>query len=268
MSIMSMCLAEVHNEIPEELLTEAFVVPYRTNYFTPVSVDAMIMEKVINKRVMPDLNVTYAVTYKFPLNQCVVKRVGPAEYIIEVPPKVTNNRKIVTVLGISATNPYFYPSNHSEVTHVSSPSPIMSAAQKMANANSGSTLDYNARVQMISPNAFRAHYQGYLGAHHSVELLLEHDANLSNVPINSVDHFKTLVVSAVKSYIYTNLKIKVDRAKLDGGSDLGAFSEFLDSYADANDLYKETLRIAGKISFMNDREGFHDYMRNIFSNTI
>lgn len=268
MSVMSMCLAAVHNEIPQEIIDEAFVIPFRTNYFTPVSADAMIMEKVVQARVLPELNITYAVTYKVPIHMCKVTQTGIAEYVVEVPPKTTANRKIVTVLGISAAAMGTVPYGHNQTIHYGSGSAILDAGTKLANATGGAALDYNARVQMISPNAFRVQYQGYLNPSYSVELVLEHDSTLSNIPITSVLHFQELVLEATKAYIYNKLKIKIDRAKLDGGSELGAFQEIVDSYADANEKYKELRERSTKISWFNDREGLWDFMRNIIGNNF
>ena len=43
------------------------------NRFAPVSADAMIIQEVINKRVMPDLNIEYATKLNVPMRDCKVE---------------------------------------------------------------------------------------------------------------------------------------------------------------------------------------------------
>ena len=276
MSVISMAINNLHNVIPEEILEETFKIPYRQDYYSPFSIDDKIRENVIIRRVLPDLNLTYGTTLKIPLARCTVVRHGINDayysnyndYVVTVPPDVTNNRKIVTVLGVSVTDVILYDGNYSGY-YWNSGSSILTSAQNMANANSNNTsMLHNAKCEMISPNSFICRYQGYLPPHGFVTFVVEHDENLSDIGITSYDYIISLVELATKAYIYNFLKIKMDKTKLDSGSDLGAFAEFVDSYADANQMYIELREEAWKRSFMNDREGYYDHIRTIIGNVF
>ena len=265
MSIISRCIATIHDEIPEEILNEAFVTPYRDNYFSPVSVDSRIMDEVVNKRVMPDMDITYALTMRIPLSECKVERINAIDYQITIPEKAVNGRTIVSVLGVHAANPsaqYGY----QDVTFTGGSS-ILGVAQKLASANAVATIDYNAKVQAIGPNVYRLRYASFLNSYATLELIVGHDKNLSNIPIRVTPYLKELFLLATKAYIYKKLKIKIDRAVQSGGADLASFSEFVDSYADANEMYKEYLReTIQAVGYMADDEGFHDLMKIQFGN--
>lgn len=274
MSVISMAINNLHNVIPNEILEETFITPYRNNYYKPMSMDAKIHENVIVRRVLPDLNLTYGLTIKIPISKCHVSRhdvtdtyySNYSDFIISVPPDVTNNRKIVTVLGIAITDTILYDGSYTGF-YWNNGSSILTATQNLANANSTtSTMLYNAKCEMISPNSFICRYQGYLPLHAVVTLLIEHDDNLSDIKTTSYNYIIQLIELACKAYIYNFLKIKIDRAKLDSGSDLGAFAEIVDSYADANQMYLELREEALKRSFMNDREGYYDHIRAIIGN--
>lgn len=269
MSMLSLALNEVHNgDIPVEILEEAFVIPFRTERFAPVSMDAMIIQEVIQKRVLPDLNIEYATRINIPLGQCIVTPVTTQDYIVEVPEELVNGRKIITVLGINFTQVIAGDTMYGNGTIVGNQSGMLVAAQKMANATSGMSPNYDVNVDMISGSTFRIRRAGYLNMSCQVELILENDPELNNIPITAAKYLKKLVVLAVKAYLYRKLRIRLNQAKLDGGSELTAFSEFVESYRDANEQYLEELRYAGSVQWQASEEMKYDFLRMLISNTV
>ena len=269
MSMLSLCLNEANNVIPEELIRECMIASRRyTNNYYPTSTDSFLIDEVFQKRLLPDLNVEYANKLVVPLSKCIVERSNEIDYIVTVPASATNGRKIVTVLGIDTTNIY----SNTGALYVNSPgmmgSAILSAGQKLANANQSIPANYEIKCFMISPNSFVVKGLGYLNNSCAVELVIENDDQLNNIPITTASYIKKLFVLATKAYIYKTLKIRVNQAKLDGGAELGAFSEWLDSYSDANELYLEELQYAYRYGILSDQQSKYDWMRTTMSNLI
>jgi len=267
MSMLSLCLNSIKNEIPESLISEFTIASrYGRNPWSAVDEDAVLIAEVFERRLMPDLNVEYARTLEIPLQECMVEKVSEMDYVVTVPPKATGGYKILTVLGINTAN--IYPNGIYADTATVAGSSILAAAQKLANSNQSVSLNYNARCEMISPNAFRIRRMSYLPPGTYAEVLIEHDSNLNSLNMTAAAYFKKLAVLATKAAIYNKLKIRVNQAKLDGGSELGAFSEFLDSYADANELYLEELKKASKIGWLSDLKLKYDLYSSVSSNLI
>lgn len=267
MSMLSLCINEVYQQIPEEILSFVFMEMDKRNYYVPVNLDARIIEEVINKRIMPDLNVEYAVRINVPLNQCDIERITAQDWIVTVPPELTNGRKIITVLGVNFIDMYATSPGGFGIP-TSSAGALLVGAQKMANATGGIAANYEVKCEMISGNAFRIRRTGFVSSNCAVELIIENDPQLNNIPITAADYIKKLVVLATKAYIYRKSKIRIGQAKLDGGSELGAFMEFIDSYADANELYLEELKSASRIQWLGSEEMKYDFMQMIMTNLV
>ncbi|MNY68424.1 hypothetical protein D3C86_2061840 [compost metagenome] len=71
---------------------------------------------------------------------------------------------------------------------------------------------------------------------------MSHDPNLSNIPPSFADPFTELVILATKAFIYNRAIIELDEGAIRGGASLGRIREIVDSYADANVMYKEHFR--------------------------
>jgi hypothetical protein len=66
--------------------------------------------------------------------------------------------------------------------------------------------------------------------------------------------FADLVVFATKAFIFKNLSLEVDMAKLSGGREFGRYKEFIDDYRDANEQYQTLLEEKfTKILLLNDQ---------------
>ena len=253
MSTVNMCLAEIHQVIPEELIEEAFVKPYRQDYYRPASADARIITEIFEKRVIPDLSLEYAHQVTIPLEVCQIERINVSDYVVVIPPNVLQNRKILSVLGVNTVNIYnnsFFGSD-GLAAGVSS---VMAAGAKMAAGNSSIPPNYLEKTEVISPNSFIIKRAPYLNTNCTIDILVEHDSKLNSIDRTAIAYVKELSLLACKAYIYKKLKIRVNRAVLDGGAELSAFSEWLDTYADAEELYQEKKRDASRILWQADED--------------
>lgn len=89
----------------------------------------------------------------------------------------------------------------------------------------------------------------------SLYCILENDQAINHLKPKSIAFFKQLVLLAVKAYIYNELILEIDQARLVGGHELGKYREIVESYADADEMYNEKLtEIMGVVFFLNDEE--------------
>lgn len=252
MSTVNMCLAEIHQVIPEELIEEAFVTPYRQDYYRPASADARIITEVFEKRVIPDLSLEYAHQITISLQDCQIERLNASDYVVVIPPNILQNRKILSVLGVNTVN--LVGGINGTDGLAAGISTIMAAASKMVAGNMPVSPQYLEKTEVISPNSFLIKRASYLSPNCLVDILVEHDSKLNTIDRTAIAYVKELSVLACKAYIYKKLKIRVNRAMLDGGSELSAFSEWLDTYADAEELYQEKKKDASRILWQADED--------------
>ena len=79
-----------------------------------------------------------------------------------------------------------------------------------------------------------------------------------------IRQFSELCVYAVQAYIYNEYIIQMDIGELHGGQNLGKFKEIIESYQDADELYRTFLREKmGKIFVMNDTESYTRFLRGV-----
>lgn len=259
MSVLSLCLNEIHNVIPIEILEEAFRAPFKCEWYAPSSIDSRIITEVFEKRVLPDLNLRYANIVRVPVSQCKVSDGGYGEYVITIPPEALNHRKIVSVLGINYQMGMSYGGSVSSGGNGS----LLSSAVDMANASGGIQSNHNVLVEMIGLNSVRVRQSMALVGGARIEVVVENDPNLNNIPIHSTPFFQELSVLACKSYIYTKLRIKIGRAKLDAGSELGVFGDEIEKYADAEELYNEKRKLIARMGWLGDQEMKYDFLKMI-----
>lgn len=266
MSIISLAIANVHQEIYHDALVEAFLTPDEKNYYKPVNIDGRIMEEVINKRVMPDLNIEYSRRLTLSLRDCQINMENIQTYVITVPPEILNNRKIITVLGLNFLDYQnsYYAAQYPPFNGVNGGA-ILTAGQKLANSTQSIPPNYNTNIQLISGNAFVVRRLSYIPPTCSVDLIIENDPELNNIPITMADTIKELVLLATKWHIHRELKARVNRAKLESGSEMTFFSEIVDEYRDANEQYKELLKDISAKALMADEESKTEFMTMLIS---
>lgn len=94
----------------------------------------------------------------------------------------------------------------------------------------------------------------------SVRVLLEYEEGFNNINSKVLFILSELCVLATKAYLYSKLKIRLANATVIGGVDISAISNIVDEYADAINIYNETLitkwRTAAHLSDPISKERF------------
>lgn len=246
MDLITIAIDRVKYEIPPEVLKYTFS-PSRydptregmvRDYNTGVSMETVIRRQVVDARVLTDINLCSGVELYIPLSLCQARQIDPwtVEYII--PTDLTNGRYITTPYSISFGMGL-------AMGHVGGlaedRSQVLEATQAMVQSNVSWTLVQTAQIDLVADNVIIVTNMPRMPGIAYLRALVSHEPNLSNIPNHYADVFSELVVLATKAHIYTRTIIQLDEGAIRGGASLGRIREVIDSYADANQLYKEHL---------------------------
>lgn len=262
MNAINYTLSQLRFGIPLQVLNLAFL-ESSSAVNKVLSLDEMIMSKVIRPRVLVDANVVGGVMLRVDLAECKLTAVSNREIVIDVPKTVTGGRSIMSALSLV--------SNFMVLTQLPNigESPLLSAGGNMMNNLSTENIIQTARLEVIGDNVILVQEPTTSLVPGILRCMIENNTNLENINPRSFPKFYELCLLAVKSYIYNHLKIKVDQGFLYGGHELGAITEVIDSYADAEQMYKDYLATTWKkVAFLNDADSKNRFIKSMISNTL
>ncbi|MNO19231.1 hypothetical protein D3C76_89590 [compost metagenome] len=245
MDLITISLDRLRNfEIPQEVLRYAFS-PTRydpskngliRDYSTGVSTDTVIRRQIIDGRVLVDMNLCSGVEVFLPLDTVRSERVDNWTYIYRIPKELTQGRSITEVYGLS------YGQGHTlgNVGVVSEDrSMVLEAAGAIMQSNSAWTQIQSAYCSLVADNVVQVTNMNRVPGISYLRCLVTHDPNLANMSPLYLDKFHELVVMACKAWIFNKTIIPLDEGAIRGGASLGRIREVIDTFADANQMYKE-----------------------------
>lgn len=256
MNALQTALKRLYYKIPKRILEVGFLEQDpRLNRMT--SLDSRIMVNVIRGRVLMDINLVGGIEIRIPLSKCDLVAVDNNIYTISVPKTVTNGKSIVSVLSLLANNIYTQDAivGGNLVNYGSlSMSPIMSAGLNMMNAMSTEYIAQTSRLELLGENLILVQEPSITLVEGLLKVKVANSANLENINPRNYIAFSELVTLAVKSYIYNNVIIELDRGYIVGGQELSIIKDKIEEYADAESMYEEYLTTKwAKIALLNDR---------------
>ena len=258
MDAIAKALDTIKRTIPREILQIAFL-DHRPNWRSnsaPISLDEQILVRVIRPRVLVDANIYSSNEVIVPIEGLTQNYIDDFTVMIEIPPEMVNNRQIVSVKSIGYL-PYAVSfSAFGAGVGTVGPSGITDltgAGQRIGDAASNIPPVSEATCDLVGYNTvvirnFRRITSGY-----HLRCNVANEDNLRNINPRSYYDFGTLCKLAVKSFIYNEMLVKIDKAYLTGGQDLGSVKQYIDNLVDAEDQYQTFLKEKwSRIAIMND----------------
>ncbi|HWT40252.1 MAG TPA: hypothetical protein VN081_03200 [Dongiaceae bacterium] len=266
---ISKALYEIQRGIPQALLVAAF----RRNKYAdsmyggnildfgqlqtpgmqsafPVTLDARMKEAVIEKRVRVDCNLVGGTQVSIPLNRLQPEYLsGPWNVIYRVPKELTQNRSISSVLSLTIGQGSVMGTTNMGMQGAS---PMLDAVSSVLSSALPIPLVSTAYVQLIGENTILIQDNMALPNNIWLRCYLESDDEFSQLIPQQIHQFCELCTLATKSYVYNELVVETDMARLVGGMELGRFREILDGYADSEQNYKDYREKWAKIVQMTD----------------
>ncbi len=247
--------------IPKRILEVVFL-PYNSfgRMYSSRNIDELILDNVIRGRVLVDLNLLGGTQAVIPLEGLSYEKPDNLSTIINIPKSRTDGKSINSVLNVSFVNPNMMSSLQSS-NNMSWSKSSNSVAQSMLQAFDTIPIVSTARVQLIAENTILIRENVIISNNCYLRCVLENDEELNNIPLRAQMHFSKLVEYAVKSYIYNQYIVELDVGELQGGVTLGKFKEIVESYADAEQNYKDYLVEKWEaVAFMSDDNSYSRFI--------
>lgn len=263
MDLITKALDELKFTIPRAILKLAYM-DKQDWRAAPISLDEQIRRKTIQARVIVDTNIAGGDTIIVDLRGLTPVVVDKYNYIYEIPPKLVNFRTILTALSVNYMSYNSVSNTYLPGTSVSTPaqiSDLSSAASRAMDSRSGIPIVSNAECVMVGHNTVMIKNHLITSAVVQLRCVVTNDERLSNISIRSAPAFSKLCQLAVKSYIYNELIVELDRGFLDRGQELGVIKSYVDGLSDAEEMYQTFLKEEwGAVGTINDRLTYEDLL--------
>lgn len=261
MDPVTKALSDIKNNIPRGILETVFRAEYGRGGRAMNSLDQNILIKVINSRVVVDCSLMGGDEVHLPLTNAVIEEVDAQTIILRYPKSATNDRSILTVLGVEFSNPQST-AWLSPMVGVQQGPHTLQLSKMMVDVHAPVPTTFTSRVTLIAENTIALTGFTAPPANFVLRCILEYNARMSSMNPRYFHHFSTLAVFATKAYIFNNYELEMAEAQLSGGRELGKFNDIVSRYEDANQSYEDYLKEKWqKISFMNDQPSYHQLWR-------
>lgn len=248
---ISKAISEVKFIIPEEILDIVFMKKDYMYRDRPTNLDKEIIRKVIGPRVLVDCNLIGGADYIVPLMDAHRDMTEEWMAIYRIPKSYTDNRSIMSVLGVMYLNPYM--TSAAAGSNINGWSHIMSASQAVLDAMSPIPNFSSSEVQLEGENTIVIRDSRILPQRSFARVILSYDEYMSNINPRSYIAFARMVELAIKSYIWKNRVVKMDRGEMSAGVTLGSFKDVIEEYRDSEQMYQDYRKdVMRKVLMMND----------------
>lgn len=236
-------LTQIKESIPPQILRETFKVP--ENYgVMPRTIDSILLDKIIHGVVLKDMNFLGGRTVTIDLTGCPTTTTLNG-FIIDVGTTATQGKRIMSTLSVGYGN-----------------TSMRLGGAGIASALDGPMMVSDSRVTLIGPNVI--FIEGNLIPMVTfLRCTLENEKMLNHIDTHYMEYYSELCVLATKRYIYNRMSIELGTATVIAGVDISKMINIIDTYSDADSIYKELRAKLPKISHMSDAAAYRRWLRII-----
>lgn len=264
MDLITKAIDEIKFTIPRPILNLAYV-GQKSFRAAPVSLEEQIRRKTINARVLVDANIVGGETIVVDLGGLTPIQHDEYNYVYDIPGERVNYRTILTALSViymaynTVQNSYI-PGMGMVAPNIVND--VSSAADRVMASHSNIPITSNAEVRVVGHNSVMIRNHIITATATKLRCVVCHDEQLSNISIRNAHDFAKLCQLAVKSFIYNELLIALDRGYLEHGQELPSVKSYVDGLADAEEMYQTFLKEKWRaVSFINNRVAHEDFLR-------
>lgn len=245
MNLVTKAVRDAQWAIPREILRVAYLdssISHALSRYhqSPISLDEAIKDTTIVPRVIVDCNVVGGQTVVIDVRGLVPMEVDNHNYIYQIPADRVGNRTILSVLSGS----YYQSGLLSANAYGSVPAMIPRAGSELTSTNA-KAFDSRGNLPVLSTSDCKVVGHNVIMVRNQLRTpgivqfrcIVEHEESLGDISILASPQFSKLCTFAVKSFIYNELVIGLDRGRIERGHEIGAFKSIVDGYSDAEENY-------------------------------
>lgn len=263
MNPITKALDEIRFEIPEEILKEVFITQEMQSPHCGaiVNMETIIREKVLEARVFVDMEIQGGTETFIDLRGVRTEEVDPLTRIYYVDEELTQNRSIAQVYSLHFGIMGF---TNAAAGLSYNQSALGSELRKVFDAAARTPPASTSYVNLIAHNVVMVRYLYMPYPSAFMRCRLGNDEAMSNVRPNMIPAFADLCVLAVKAHIFRKMSIPMGQAYLSGGMALDVFRDTILEWREANQMYKEALKVWKTISGVyGDPEAKRRYLQTL-----
>jgi len=255
MDVITNAINSIIYEIPEEILEDAFKGKRQRYGRRLQSIESTIREQVIEKRIKPDLENLGGLSIVLPLDGVHYDKLSDYSRIYTIPKSLTQGRSISQVMRVSLNVTSNYaeriPGQSNSAITVS---PYARSIQSVIASHQPIPNITNAEVELLGDNVVKINDYANFSVDICLECLLSFTPELTEIKRPYYVDFARLATLACKAFIYKNLRLRLDKTRLEGGRDFGEYKAIVEEMSDANQMYNDLLDEKwGKILILNDQ---------------
>ena len=258
--------------IPKPILNMTFLSRHMVDRYTLDTLESQIRAKVLDGRVLQDLNIVHGTQMTVPLGAC--ERLDGDFYTAAyyIPKHLTAGKRITSVLEVTSAAGMITTSanaNNSQgiytttFTSFSKSGALFGAMNQMSRSVEPVPVVSNALVYLVGENTVYIKDTVIIPATMHLRVMVDNDENLNHIQVPYYTVFHELIEEAVKAYIYNNLVLEQDNVFINSGGELNKFRDIVDSYSDAEQMYREKLEDSYKSMLLNDSESSRRWYQSI-----
>lgn len=256
-SALEIALVKIHSSIPPEILEYAFANREIRNEI--VSLDDMILQKVIRYRVIKDMNIDGGKFKEILLRREYMEHLTRNKddnlmhtgrwSIYRIPPHAREGLPIAEVMNLKFRGAYagYQPYSNGYIGGAN----LTTMAQGVLDAHTFQTAPPIPNVELLSGDLVRLTPSQHHGTMWAMNCRLCYDDCLTNLNTSAIMPFADLCVLATQAYIYINTTVPLDKAYIQNGYQIGQFKTIIDSYSGANEKYEEKYKELAGAMFLD-----------------
>ena len=257
-------LSVLKQSIPEMILELTFRNKVNENANKITSLDDRMLVEHIRPHILMDMNVIGGIPIRINIDACESEWLDANEYLIVVPKSMTNNQPIISVDEL--INPGLGTMNASMCSYNGM---LLNTAVHMYNNLATANIPQTARLDLIGENRILISDPSAYPLSGVMRCTIAHNGNLEDIHPRNYPVIAQLFVLGTKAYIFNKLQLQLDQGYLYGGHELSRITDIVDSYSDANEMYREYLDTTWrKTSFLNNADNTARYVKSMLGNVM
>jgi len=274
MSAISYALGELYHSVDRELLNQAYLYNATGRASCQFAeLDNMIVDTTLYGRVFRDINIFGGMQKHLCTAHGLVVQSDNFGTVWHYPDQAMHGHSIMTAStfmpGITCADGY-----NTGSTCAMSGMPFPQGFQSSIGHNGLQGLArqlHGHNVQgprgivtprVVAHNSIMLEYIGQMATEGTFTVIVSHDDALNDLPPRTWPIFSELFIAGVQAHIYQTMRSRLAKGALYHGQEYNIYTDILNEYVGAEQLYKEKRQNWAKVAYMNDRTRYNTFIRH------